>query len=417
MTWRLTLVAILLGVAAADWPQWRGPKRDGGTPEVVPAWKDPPKVLWQVPVGPAYSSPVVAGGRVIAHTRVPDKDEEEIVAYDTATGKVLWREVYARAAYASAVGTGPRATPTVAGGRVYALGITGVLTCCRVGTGERVWQVDLYKQLNATLPRFGVCGSPLVFGDRVYVSVGGKGRCLVCLDAATGEVKWQSLDEAASSASPVLFAAAGRGPLPDVVYATPLRLVGVNPLDGSINWEHPLVYQPSGTSSTPVVTGDRVVAGTVNDGVSAVQVAVADGKATAKPAWRGKDYTVYFSSGVAAGADKLYLVTNTLQPLPSAALRCINPTTGKELWVHRGIGYFHAGLLRMGDGKLLVLDDAGTLKLIDSDPKEYRELCKAKVCGGTLVTPALAGGCLFARDDKNLSCLRLAPPAPAAATP
>src|SRR5262245_27189406 len=199
---RRCTVLILLACAPAaaradDWPQWLGPKRDGGTSEVVAAWKEAPRALWRQPVGHGFSSPVVAGGKVFAHARIPDKDEEEVVAFDAATGKPLWRDVYPRGPYTSAVGVGPRSTPALAGGRVYTYGITGIVSCYEADTGKRLWQVDLYKKLNAGLPPFGVCCSPLVLGNRVLVSVGGKGRALVCLDSSTGDVKWQALDEGA----------------------------------------------------------------------------------------------------------------------------------------------------------------------------------------------------------------------------
>src|SRR5262249_59647943 len=181
------------------------------------------KVLWKQPVGEGYSSPVVAGGRVFVHARVKDKEMEEVVALDAATGKPLWKDAYERPAYKSVVGTGPRATPTVAGKRLFTLGINGVLSCYEVESGKRRWQTDLYKHYKADLPGFAVCCSPLVIGNRVVVSVGGKGRCVVALHADTGEVQWQALGAAASNSSPGLFGARARpkGAAPHgVVHAT-----------------------------------------------------------------------------------------------------------------------------------------------------------------------------------------------------
>jgi hypothetical protein len=104
----------------------------------------------------------------------------------------------------------------------------------------------------------------------------------------------------------------------------------------------------------------------------------------------------------------VYLITNVIDPLPKANLTCVELSTGKELWKKESIGYFHAGILRTGNNKLLVLDDAGGLKLIEADPKGYRELCKVpKVCGGTFVNPVVADGKLYVRDDKEVICLQL----------
>jgi outer membrane protein assembly factor BamB len=395
---------------AGDWPQWLGPKRDGSSTEKIAPWteKDPPKVLWRVAVGNGYSSPVVAGGRVFVHGHVKGKEEEEVVAFDAATGKQLWKETYERPTYKSILGTGPRATPTVAGKRLFTMGINGVLSCFDVENGKRIWQVNLYKQFAADLPRFAVCCSPLVVGNRVIASVGGKDRCIVGLHAETGEVQWQCLDDAASTSSPVMFAGGERprGAAPDVVFMTPLRMVGLDPLDGALRWEHPMVFQPAGTSPTPVALGDTIVASTQAHGAVAVQVGTRDEKPVARQAWQNKDMKSYFSSGVAAG-DLVFLITNTVEPVPSADLTCLEARTGKQLWSREKVGYFHAGVIRTGDGRLLILNDAGVLTLLEVDAKGATELSRAKVCGGTLICPAYANGKLYARDDKEIICLKL----------
>jgi outer membrane protein assembly factor BamB len=407
-------IVILLACAAAaragDWPQWLGPKRDGNTTERVAAWKEKesPRVLWRQPIGQGFSSPVVAGGRVFLHTGVKDREEEVVVALDAATGKRLWKDTYARPPFKSVLGTGPRATPTVASKRLYTIGINGLLSCYEVEKGKRLWQVDLYKQFEAELPSFAVCCSPLVIGNRVIVSVGGKGHCVVALHADTGEVQWQALDDAASTSSPVLFAGGGRprGAVPDVIFMTPLRLVGLDPLDGTVRWEHPMVYQPRGTSPTPVASGDRVVASTQAHGAVAVRVGKKDEKTAAEEAWQNKEMKSYFSSGVAAG-DLLLLVTNVVEPLPVTAITCLEARTGKQFWKKDKVGYFHAGLLRTGDGKVLVLNDSGVLTLLEVDDKGAREVARAKVCGGTLVSPALADGRLYVRDGAEVICLQM----------
>jgi outer membrane protein assembly factor BamB len=414
MRWSSTVFVLLACAAvvrAEDWPQWLGPRRDGGTAEKVAAWKEkePPKVLWRAAAGHGFSSPVVAGGRVFFHAAVKDRDEEEVVALDAASGKPLWKDVYARPPFSSVLGNGPRATPTVAGKHLYTIGINGLLSCYEVEKGKRLWQVDLYKQFKADLPGFAVCCSPLVVGNRVIVSVGGKGRCVVALHADTGEVQWQALDDAASTSSPVLFAGGERpkGATPDVVFMTPLRLVGLDPLDGTLRWEHPMVFQPRGTSPTPIAVADKLVASTQAHGAVAVKVGSKDDRPAAEEAWQNKEAKSYFSSGVAKG-DLVVLVTNTVDPLPAAALTCLEAKTGKQLWGKDNAGYFHAGVIRTGDGKLLVLNDSGVLTLLDVDDKGGKEIARAKVCGGTLMNPALAGGRLYVRDDKELICLQLA---------
>jgi outer membrane protein assembly factor BamB len=396
---------------SADWPQWLGPKRDGSTTQKIAPWNEDekPKVLWHKAVGNGYSAPVVAGGRVYVHAHVKDKEAEELIAFDAIRGEEVWRTSYDRPPYKSILGTGPRATPVVAGKHVYTMGINGVVSCFELEKGKQVWQVDAYKQFKAELPRFAVCCSPLVVGNRVIVSVGGKERCVVALHADTGEVQWQALDDAASTSSPILFAGGeGRkGVAADVVFMTPLRLIGLDPLDGTLRWEHPMVFQPAGTSPTPIAVGDKVVASTQAHGAVAVQVGKKDEKFSAEQSWQNKEVKSYFSSGV-AGDDLLFLVTNIVEDKPQADLSCLDSKTGKLLWTKEKIGYFHAGVIRTGDGKLLVLSDNGMLSLLEVDAKGARELAHAKVCGGTLVNPALADGKLYARDDKEIVCIKLA---------
>ena len=413
MTWLRAFLLLLLftcATQAGDWPQWLGPRRDGATPEKIEPWTKEPRVVWKHDLGSGYSVPVISRGKVFVHARVRGKDEEEVVAFDAKTGKQLWRDAYDRPSYKSMFGSGPRGTPTAVGNRLYTIGITGVLGCYQADNGKRLWQVDVYKKLSRPLPTFGVCCSPLVVGNRVLVSVGGTETCLVAFDTDKGEVQWKGFDEPASTASPVLFTGGGkkRGALPDVVFMTTLRLLAVNPLDGALNWEFPLSFRPAGASATPIVQGDRIVTTTISNGAVSVQVGRKGDVAAITRVWQNKDLAGYFSTGVTAGSgDHLYLITNVTKPLPAATLRCIDGKTGKELWNKADIGFFHAGLVRTGNNRLLMLDDGGTLKLLEASPKEYRELASAKICGGTFVNPALSDGLLYARDGKQLLCLKL----------
>lgn len=407
---RALLVVLICGTAATagDWPQWLGPKRDGGTSETVEPWKDAPKELWKARVGVGFSTPVIGDGKAFVHARINGKDREELIALDAKTGKVAWRTAYDRGPYNSVLNTGPQATPAVVGQRIYTYGITGYLTCFDTESGKQLWQVDAFKEFKANLPQFGVCCSPLVVGNKVIVAVGGKGSSVVAFETESGKVAWQALDEPAGTSSSVLVVAGGKaGRLPDVAFMTTLRVVGLNPLDGSVNWEFALPFQPGGTQPTPLVVADRVFTSTMTNGTTAIRVTAGE-KVTADKLWQTKGLSGYFSSGVAT-KDKLFLVTNVLKPVPRADLACVDAATGKELWKQEKIGYFHFGMIRTANGKIVILDDAGNLKLIDATAKEFKELCSAKICDGTLVTPALSNGLLYARDSEYLVCVDLNP--------
>ncbi len=210
----LTAFVCLIATAPAfaeDWPQWLGPRRDNSSTEKVAPWKGKLKVLWRKPTGEGNSSPVVADGRVFIHAKVKDKNEEEIVAFDAKSGEESWRTKYERAAFKSLYGNGPRATPAVVDGRLYAFGITGVLTCLETDKGEKVWQVDTLQEFKAKNLFFGMACSPIVAGERVLVNVGGKGASVVAFDRAKGEVAWKALDDPASYSSPIAFGAGANG--------------------------------------------------------------------------------------------------------------------------------------------------------------------------------------------------------------
>jgi outer membrane protein assembly factor BamB len=403
LLWILLLTA---PAAAEDWPQWLGPRRDGTSAEKVVPWTAAPKVVWRMPVGEGHSSPVVAGGKVFLHTKVKDKEAEEVTAFDAAGGKVLWHTPYARAAFKSPFGAGPQATPAVVAGRVYSFGATGVLTCFEVAGGKQVWQVDALKQFAARNLFFGAACSPLVEDDKVLVNVGGKGASVVAFTANKGEVAWKKLDAPASYSSPIAF---GKGKQRQVVFLTQQGLASFRPSDGEVFWQFPLVDKLSESSTTPVHLDDFLLASSVTYGSVGLRLGENDGKPEAKKLWKNDDLTCYFSTPVPVGKDHLYLVTGEVSFVnPQSTLRCVEVRSGKELWKEPKVGKYHAALLRTGNDKLLMLTDGGELVLIEPSPKDYKELARSKVCGQAWAHPALSDGKLYLRDEKELICLQLA---------
>ena len=393
------LCAILLAAATAradDWPQWLGPTRDGVSPAKVAPWKEAPPVAWKAAVGEGHSSPVVAGGRAYLHHKVKGKDEEEVVAWDAATGAEVWRQSYPRAPFKSPFGAGPRATPVVDGPRLYTHGVTGLLTCWEAATGKQLWQVDTLATFKAPNLLFGISCSPLVAGELLFLNVGGKGASIVAFAKDSGKTVWSALDDKASYSSPAILD--GR-----LVALTHDGLLGISTSDGALLWKFPLVDKLSESSITPLKIGDLLIASSVTYGSAGVKV---DGP-TATAAWTNPALTGYISTPVAGVDGLLYMVTGTILGPPAATLRCVEPAGGKILWSKTGVGQYHAALTRLGDGKLLMLDDAGNLALFEPDAKAYKELAKSKVCGKTWAHPALAGGRLYVRDGQELLALKL----------
>jgi outer membrane protein assembly factor BamB len=410
MPWfRSLLVLVLCGsfAAAEDWPQWLGPRRDGSSTETVAPWQGAPKVAWSQPVGEGNSSPVVTGGRVFLHVKVKDKDEEELRAFDAATGKPVWRTAYPRGKGTFLFGNGPRATPAVDRGRVYTFGITGLLTCFNAADGKRLWQVDTLRQFHAPNLYFGCSCSPLLDGDRVLLNVGGKGASVVAFDREKGSVLWKGQDDPASYASPILV---GLGKDRQAIFLTGASVLSLNPADGSLFWRYQIADKFKESATTPMRAGDVLLAGSIGSGSVGLKLETKGGKPAAAEVWKNPELTCYFSTPVAVGKEDVYLVTGT-PPLTSltnsATLRCVAAGTGKERWQKPKVGTYHASLIRTGNEKLLMLTDGGDLVLLDPDPKEYRELVRSRVCGQTWAHPALSGGRLYLRDGEKLTCLQM----------
>jgi outer membrane protein assembly factor BamB len=230
---------------------------------------------------------------------------------------------------------------------------------------------------------------------------------VVAFDAADGKVVWRCLDDKASYASPVLT---GDGPARQLISFTGEGLASLDPADGKLYWQFPLVDRLFESSTTPVRVGDRLLASSITYGSAALNLETKDGKPAYAEAWKNPELTSYFSTPVGVDADHVFLVTGRL-PLPGrpgeAALHCVDMNTGKKLWTRPKVGEYHASLLRTGDNKLLLLEEAGELVLLDPDVKQYHELARTKVCGHTWAHAAVANGKLYLRDDKDVICVEL----------
>jgi len=387
--------------SAEDWPGWLGPRRDGTSAETIAPWREPPKVLWKVAVAEGHSSPVVAGGLVLLHTRVAGKNAEVLTARDSRTGTTVWSAETARDPFENAFGTGPRATPATGSGKVVSQGVTGILACRDLKTGKEMWKIDTLREFEAKNLYFGVSSSPLMDGERLFVMVGGKQAGIICLSLADGKTLWKSVDERASYSSPILT---GEGAGRRLVVLTQAGVVALDPLTGKEDWKYPLVDKLNESSTTPVVLGNSIMAASVTYG--AVGLTPAPGQPSV--AWKNGSLTCYFSTPVPTkSGGEILTVTGRLLPPPSSILRCVEASTGKELWNKPGVGKYHAALMRLADGRFLMHDDFGNISLFEATREELKELARARVCGATWAHPALAEGILYIRDEKELIALQM----------
>ena len=412
MTRILSLTFFLLTatiVAADDWPQWLGPKRDGSSAEIVKPWKGPLKILWKETIGTdskktkGHGSPVVVKGKLYLHMGTPGKAEETLAAFDADSGKPLWKQAYPRGQTKAYFGSDPRDSPCVVGGKIYTFGITGVLTCFDADNGKILWQVDTAKEYMSPALTFGSSCSPIVVDDHVIVNVGAKGASIVAFNKNTGKEAWKKLDDGASYASPIVT---GQGEVKQVIFLTGKGLVALAAQDGSVLWQHPFRDLISESSTTPVVIDDMLIGSSITLGAIGLKMEKTGGAPAVSKVWTSGSLNCYFATPVAVGKDTLYMVTGSLLA-KKAILRCVDAKTGKELWSRDKVGTYHASLIRTGDDKLLLVEENGDLVLVNPDRKEYRELARTKICGSTWVHPALANGRLYIRDEKELICVEL----------
>jgi outer membrane protein assembly factor BamB len=388
--------------AGAEWPQWRGPNRDGTSPEtdVLLDWPaDGLKTLWTRPSGEGFSTVVVARGR--AFTVLQDGADEAVVCWDAATGKEHWRFRYP-AAFRNEYGNGPRSTPAVAGDHVYTVGATGVMHCLKAFTdnpqGEKVWRRDLLQEFGAHNLLWGVSFSPLVEGGLVYVMPGGPGGNSVAgLDRDTGATVWKALDDLPSYSSPVVADLGGRR---QIIFFTAERLLGVEPATGRLLWDFPwrtAVPELPMNIATPLVIGDRYVfiSSGYDKGCALVEVAKDGDALKATQVYKNRKLRSHFASVVRVG-EYLYGFDDT-------TLACLELKTGKQKWRERG---FDKGSLIAAAGHLIVLGEQGALALVVATPEEYREKARFEhsQLPSSWSTPSLAEGRLYVRDKTRVVC-------------
>jgi outer membrane protein assembly factor BamB len=394
------LLLLLVGPAYGDdWPCWRGLHHDGILREtgLLASWpKQGPRVLWRRELGGGYSSVVVAGGRLFTQTK--DGNEDLVLCVDARSGKKLWEHRYPcdYSQYPSLDKrflTGPKATPAVDGGRVYATGNTGRLQCLDTQTGKLIWERDLLKLARRPCPEYGYCSSPLIVGDRLFVHPGGpNGRSLAALDKKDGRVLWQSLDDRVGWATPVSIHVAGE---PQVVYFTGDGAVGIAAADGKLRWRFGWKTAYDINAATPIYSDGRLFLSS-NYGNGGVLLRLRT-KESPEVVWKSRAMENHFSSCV--------LYDGHLYGFSTDRLRCVELGTAKVKWDKPGLG---KGSLFVADGRLVVLGERGILVLADATPAAYRERARWRALDGTCWSvPVLSDGRLYLRDEKHLLAIDL----------
>jgi outer membrane protein assembly factor BamB len=390
-------LVVLIGASwgfGQDWPQWRGPNRDGKvTGFTAPqTW---PKALvqkWKTTVGSGDATPALVGDKLYVFAR--QGDDEVLLCLSGADGKQLWQTKYAarKVEGPAARHPGPRSSPTVAEGKVVTLGVGGVVCCVDAATGKELWRNEEFKGV----PRFFTATSPLVVDGTAIVQLGGSGEgTTVAFDLASGKAKWKWTGDGPGYASPVLMTVSGTK---QIVTLTEKSVVGLGAADGKLLWQIP--FEPRGMSynaATPIVEGQTVIFTGQGRGAKAVKVEKQGEGFAAKELWSNDQLAPQFNSPVLKDG-LLFGLTD------KGSLYCIDAQTGKTAWSDeskRSRGF--CAILDAGS-VLLALPDNSELVAFKPDGKQYAELAKIKVSETpTYAHPVVAGKRIFVKDQDALT--------------
>jgi outer membrane protein assembly factor BamB len=354
----LAAIVVSTPAGAQDWPQWRGPQRDGVVSAgVAPAsWPADLTRRWQVEVGEGHASPVVAGRRVIVHTRRTDR--ETVSSIDLGTGKVAWADAY-DAPYtmnrvATAHGKGPKSTPVVAAGRVYTLGITEILSCYDLDNGRLLWRKDFSTKFPATSPDFGTAMSPLVDRGLLIVHVGTSGRgALMALDAVSGDLEWRWTGDGPAYASPIAVDLAGTR---QIVTQSQSRIVSVAADTGTLLWSVPFTTPYVQNIVTPLVVNDALVFSGLDAGVVAVRPVRSGSTWSVEQVWKSDAVSMYMNSPVLEGN-----LVFGFSHKNRGQFFCLDAATGKTLWLGDGRQGENAAMLVAGEFVVSLTNDASLI--------------------------------------------------------
>ncbi len=379
---------------ADDWPQYRGPNRDGISQEKgwqAQGLQQGPKIAWRASVGTGFSSVSISNGK--AYTMGNSGDVDTISCFDATTGKEIWRQTYSCPCDAAQNEGGPNSTPTVDGDRVYTFSRRGQLFCLDANTGKGIWSKEAYRDFGASTPQWGFACSPLVLENLLIVDMGGKGASTVALNKSTGAAVWSTGNDPVGYSSPIPYKF---GNYPYSVSFNGFGLVFHSAANGQEACKIPWKTNSNVNAAAPIFTPDNKVfiSSGYNTGCALIQLS---SKAPAL-VWQNMNMRNHFSSCV--------FLDGYIYGFDESELRCLDLQRGSVQWSQRGLG---KGSLIAADGKLIVLSEMGELLIATAAPSGFSPISRAQILGGRCWTmPAFSGGCIYARNSKgDLVCVDL----------
>lgn len=396
-------VCAVLGMAtcafAQDWPQWRGPNRDGKVTgfNAPQQWPGALAEQWKTVVGSGDATPALVGDRLYVFAR--QGQDEVVLCLNASDGQEVWRDSYAAQAVTgpAARHPGPRSSPAVGDGKVVTVGVGGVLSCLDAATGEVVWRKDPFPRV---VPTFFTATSPIIVDGMAIAHLGGAGNgAIIAYDLATGEEKWRWAAEGPDYSSPVVLTVAGTK---QIVTLTEKSIVGVGAADGKLLWQLPFPPQRMAyNAATPIVDGQTVIYTGARRGTRAVRVEQQGDGFAARELWSNPDVAVQFSTPVLENG-LLFGLTDR------GNLFCLNAQTGQTGWVDgTGHGRGFAAMLSAG-AVILALPSTSELIAFEPSGTEYKQLARIRVADTpTYAHPVISGNRVFVRDQDTVALLTI----------
>jgi outer membrane protein assembly factor BamB len=421
------LAATCILVHAEDWPEWRGKGRVGVWRETGILDSFPSKglsVVWRTPINAGFSGPAVSGGRVFVtdfKALAGMRGAERALALDEKSGKILWVREWAVDYKGMSYATGPRATPTVDGDRVYIVGGVGALLCLNAATGAVIWQTDYAKDYRMELPVWGVTSAPLIDGQRAIAIVGGRPDAkVVAFDKMTGKEIWRALTSESEQGycQPVIFEVGG---LRQLIIWHPLAAASLDPATGKIYWQQPFKVNMGMTLATPVLSGARLLFSSFYNGSMLLELA----SDRARLLWKGKSDNEIETDGLHAVVNTPVIDGDYIYGICSyGQLRCLNLKTGQRVWetmeVTKEKSRWASGFIVRHDDRYFINNDRGELIIAKFSPEGYREISRTKLIKPTSDSgnrrelgavnwshPAYANRHIFARNDEEIVSVSL----------
>ena len=392
---------VLVGLTAAplvaqDWPQWRGPKRDGAVAsfDAPSPWPERLDRRWRTEVGLGYATPVLVGKRLYLFTR--QREEEVMQAIDADTGKPVWRTAYPASftmvPATARHGAGPKSTPTFANGRLFTLGMTSIVTAFDANTGRQVWQT----RPTSAQPQFHTAMSPLVDGDLVIVHVGGPGAAaLTAFDLSSGAVRWTWDGDSPAYGSPIVVDIAGTR---QVVTFTHQNLVGVSAKTGELLWRRPFTTPSNTTSQTPIVHHSTLIQAGRENGVTAFRVVPKDGGWTTEDVWRTAEVSLHMTNGVVVDG-----VLYGLSHLNSGQYFALDLDKGEVLWKSEPRQATNAAMVSAGQ-TIFALEDDAELVVMKANRERMDVARRYEVADAeTWAQPTISGNRIYVKDVSYLT--------------